>query len=130
MKKIGILLLALSLFSFTQAQNSFRQGVSKPTGAYTNAQADTMLFTLSKSYHSVSIQPLVVKTSGTIAGTAVLNYSVNGVDWYSPTVSLTLTDTARNSTVWNVVTAARYFRIIVSGGTTLAATASGTISAE
>jgi hypothetical protein len=89
-----------------------------------------MSYTLSKSYHIVSIQPVVTKTSGTMAGTATLYYSVNGTNWIPTGESLTLTNVTTNTVIWTLVSPVRYWRIIVGGATTVVGTASAKISAS
>lgn len=117
------MLISITLFSFkSQAQASFSQTASNPTGAITNTSVDTMTYTLQKGYNLVSIQPVVTKASGTMAGWAVLDYSVNGTNWYVGTDTLSLTNITTNTIVWNKQTAARYLRIRVGGATTVTGT--------
>jgi len=124
--------MILLLFSLTaaislQAQTAFNQTASNPTGALLNTAVDTMTYTMSKSYGIVSIQPVVTKATGTMAGWAVLDYSVNGTNWYVGTDSLSLTDITTNTIVWTKNTAARYYRIRVGGATTVTGTAAAKI---
>jgi len=127
-KVIFLMLLLVTAFQFTQAQASysFSQTASNPTGAITNTSVDTMTYTLSKSYNLISIQPVVTKATGTMAGWAVLDYSVNGTNWYVGTDSLSLSDVTTNTIVWTKVIAARYLRIRVGGATTV----TGTVTAK
>jgi len=128
MKKIMILLLfSLTAAISLQAQTAFNQTASNPTGALLNTAVDTMTYTMSKSYGIVSIQPVVTKATGTMAGWAVLDYSVNGTNWYVGTDSLSLTDITTNTIVWTKNTAARYYRIRVGGATTVTGTAAAKI---
>lgn len=130
MKKV-ILFLCLTVAGFvTQAQSAFTYTASNPTGSFTNAAADTMYYTTSTAYGIVTVQPVFTKTSGTMAGTATLAYSVNGTNWVASGSTLTLTDVTTNSTVWNVTSAARYWRIIRNGATTVTGTSAAKISAH
>jgi hypothetical protein len=120
-------LLTTSVVSRAQTPAAFSQTATNPTGAITNTSIDTMTYTLSKSYQVVSIQPKVTKATGTMAGWAVLDYSVNGTDYKIGTDTLSLTNVTTNTTVWDKVTAARYFRIRVGGATTVTGTAAAKI---
>lgn len=112
MKKIiSMFLLGMLCFSGIQAQVAFSQTASNPTGAFSNAASDTMTYTALRSYNLVSIQPVLTKASGTMAGTVVLDISVNGTNWQTVQSTFTLADVADNTIVWNVATAARYFRV-------------------
>lgn len=122
MKKILMILLFSMTAYFSQAQASFSQTASNPTGAITNTSVDTMTYTLQKGYTLLSIQPVVTKATGTMAGWAVLDYSVNGTNWYVGTDSLSLTNVTTNTIVWNKAIAARYLRIRVGGATTVTGT--------
>jgi len=129
MKKIMILLL-FSITAFQAgvfAQAPFSQTASNPTGAITNTSVDTMTYTLQRSANIVSIQPVVTKATGTMAGWAVLDFSVNGTSWKIGTDTLALTNVASQTTVWDKTTAARFFRIRVGGATTVTGAASAKI---
>lgn len=134
MKKIlSVLFIAITMLfaaTETKAQTAFSQTASNSTGAITNTSVDTMTYTLARSYANIAIQPVVTKASGTMAGWAVLDYSVNGTNWYVGTDSLTLANQTTNTIVWNKVTAARYFRVRVGGATTVTGTAAAKISAS
>lgn len=126
MKKIiFIALLFLTTIAFeTKAQTSFKQTVSNPTGVIVNTASDTMNLTLSQGYKSYSIQPIVVRNSGTAAGTATLYASLDGVNYVATGDTYTLTNVATNTTLWTVSKPAKYLRIIVGGATTVNATCS------
>lgn len=129
MKKI-IFLIAFTVALFgvkTEAQTAFNYTATNPTGAILNTSVDTMTFTVSKSYSMISIQPVITRATGTMAGTAILAYSVNGTN-YVNSDTLTLSNAATNTTVWNKVSAARYWRIIRSGATTVTGTSAAKLS--
>lgn len=121
--------MILSFCFCSQAQTAFNHTASNPTGAVVNTAVDTSSYTLSASYHTVSIQPALTKVSGTVAGTSILQMSVNGVQ-YINTDTVTNTNIAVSSSViWTKVTAARYFRILTTGSGTMSATTAAKISA-
>jgi hypothetical protein len=126
--KIILLIFSMFVMYVVQAQ-TFRQTTSNPNGAILNTSSDTMTYRLSRSFHIVSIQPVITKATGTMAGTAILQLSVNGTNYVS-TDTLTLTNVTTNSIVWNKLTAANYLRIIVGGATTVTGTASAKVSAS
>lgn len=108
----------------SNAQTSFKQTTSNPTGVIVNTASDTMNLTLSQGYKSYSVQPLIVKSSGTAAGTATLYASLDGVNYVSTGDTYTLTNITNNTTLWAVSKPAKYLRIIVGGATTVNATCS------
>lgn len=124
-----ILLFSLTAY-FSQAQASFTQTASNPTGAITNTSVDTMTYTLTRAYTVVSIQPVVTKATGTMAGWAVLDYSINGSSWYVGTDTLSLSNATTNTIVWNKAIAARYLRIRVGGATTVTGTCTAKVEAS
>lgn len=127
-----LILILTTVFSFvaneSQSQTSFSQTAFNPTGAILNTSSDTMSITLTRSYSQLSIQPVITKATGTMAGTAVLYSSVNGTNWVSTGDTLTFTNVTTNTTVWTKTSSARYWRIIQSGGTTVTGTASAKVS--
>ena len=124
-----ILLFSLTAY-LSQAQVAFSQTASNPTGAITDTGVDTMTYTALRSYNLVSIQPIVTKATGTMSGWAVLDYSINGTNWYVGTDTLSLTNITTNTIVWNKATAARYFRIRVGGATSVTGTCTAKIIAS
>lgn len=125
-----LLFFTITAYQFTQAQVAFSQTASNPTGAITDTGIDTMTYTAIRSYNLVSIQPVVTKATGTMAGWAVLDYSINGTNWYVGTDTLSLTNITTNTLVWNKATAARYFRIRVGGATSVTGTCTAKIIAS
>lgn len=121
------LLLAIST---VKAQVSLVQTASNPNGAITNTSSDTMayVFSAAKLYSVVAIQPVVTKASGTMAGTAYLYGSIDGVN-YVLLDSLTLTNVTTNTVVWKQTNSPyKSFRVVVGGATTVTATVSGKIA--
>jgi len=101
MKKILSLLMCFLVFTVaSQAQTAFSHTASNPTGAILNTSSDTMTYSMQKGYASVAIQPVITRATGTMAGTSVLYYSVNGTNWVATGDTLTNTNTATNSTIW------------------------------
>lgn len=131
MKKILMILLFSMTAYFSQAQSSysFSQTASNPTGAITNTSVDTMTYTLSRSYPLISIQPVVTKASGTMAGWAVLDFSVDGTNWTVGTDTVSLSNQTVNTGVITKQIAARYLRLRVGGATTVTGTITAKVSA-
>lgn len=131
MKQLITLLCFLVIGVSLKAQQSFGCTTFNSTCLLTTgAVVDTMTYGPTASAYSViTIQPTVTKTSGTIAGTMVLYAKILSTDSYTATGdTLTLTNVATNSTLWNKPTAARYFRIITTGTGTMVGTTKATIS--
>lgn len=111
------------------AQTAFHQTTSNPSGTVTNTGVDTMTYTLSQSYMHIAVQPVITKTSGTVAGTTILQMSVNGVNFVN-TDTLTNANVTTNSTIWNKISPARYLRILVTGSGTMVATAAAKVATK
>lgn len=126
MKKI-LFLVAMSMISIAGfSQSNFNQTVANPTGALLNTTPDTMTVFAIHDYNFVGIQPVITKATGTQAGTAILNVSLDGVNW-QPVIgdTLTLSNVATNTTIWRFDNPVyNYYRIIVSGATTVTGFAS------
>lgn len=121
----------LSFVSEAQTNpSSFNQTASNPTGAILNTSIDTMTYTLRKSYPLVSIQPVITRATGTMAGNAILYKSVNGTNWVATGDTLTFTNAATNTTVWTKTDASRYWKVVQAGATTVTGTAACKISAS
>jgi hypothetical protein len=129
MKTLLIMALIFMCGFQSFSQSVFKNTSSNPTGAITNTSIDTCYYTTSKSYSVISIQPVITKATGTMAGTSVLACSVDGVN-YTNVDTLTNSNVTVNSTVWNISSAARHWRIITSGATTVTATVKAYISAN
>lgn len=134
MKKL-LFILAIGIFIIpmagkAQTPGTFSQTASNSTGAITNTSVDTMTYTLTRSYRTVSIQPIVTKATGTMAGWSVLDYSVDGTNWMVGTDTLSLANATTNTIVWDKTSAARYWRVRTGGATTVTGTVVGKISAN
>ena len=128
MKKIISFLLCITLLTVAaEAQTAFRYTTANPTGAFVNTAVDTMYFNLAKPYSHVSIVPVFIRATGTMAGTAILSCSVDGTT-YVNTDTLTMTNAATNSVLWEKVSSCRYWRIIRSGATTVTGTSAAKLS--
>lgn len=127
-KLITILLLCLAAQT-TTAQSAFSHTTTNSTGAILNTSIDTMTYHLTQSYDHIAIQPVITKATGTMAGTSILAFSVNGTN-YVNTDTMTNANAATNTTIWNKITAAKYIRIITSGATTVTGTTAAKVSAS
>lgn len=114
---------ALVLFA-ASAQSSFSGTTTNPTGAILNATVDTLDLTMSGTYNAVmTVQVLATRSTGTMAGTVRLygsNFKLTGT-WDAVSDTLTVSNAATNSHTWTLSQPAyKYYRILQSGGTTVA----------
>lgn len=128
MKKFLFLIMICLVWNVSFSQGSFRHTALNPTGHADSTSVDTMYYSLSKSYQQLAIQPVYTRLTGTAAGKMYLAYSVNGLN-YITSDSVTISNAASNTTIWNKITAAKYFRIITGGATVVTATVAAKISA-
>lgn len=116
-----------------KAQVSMNHTKSNPTGLITNTGSDTSFYALPGYYETLAVQPLAIKGSGTMAGTEILQISVNGVDWVAPAGdTVTLTNVARQVPVLLHFTKPDwlFFRIITTGSGTMTATTAHTFAGK
>jgi hypothetical protein len=104
MKKIFLLFALTFGVLFTQAQsvNADYNGLLKAATTLTNAATDSTLVTIPGSRSAITFKYSVSKTSGTVAGTIVLQYKLTNLasePWHTYN-TYTLTD----ATAVNVVT--------------------------
>lgn len=130
---IAMFIMMIMLVAGASAQQAFNQTATHQSGTVTNTGTDTMTITFTNPgqyYNIVTIQPLVVKTSGTIAGYAILYASGNGVDYTATGDTLLLTDIARNTVRWSKTgLAVKSYRILVTGSDTMVGVCSATLIA-
>jgi len=127
MKKF-ILIAVLGLFSFAASAQ-----VTQMTSRYSNttdtvANTDTkyMYITVTASHENVSIQPVITKVSGTVAGTYFVQGSLDGTNYVSDIVttdSVTATNVTTNTKIWVLDSKAyKYYRVGYTGIGTMNAT--------
>ena len=132
MKKIiFIFAFLLSATLCLQAQTAFSPTATNTAGAVLNATVDTLNFTVAPNYYEVmTIQALVTKVSGTMAGTVRLygsNFNNVAGAWEPVGDTLTLANSVKNVKTWTLSKPSyRYYQLLQSGGTTVA----GTITAR
>ena len=109
MKKFLLIALAASLSTLcVKAQSSVQPEWLRPERVVypsdTTTNADTNYVTIkSVGSHVKAIQATVTKVSGTVAGTVILQGTVDGIAWVNVnTDTLTLTDQATNTKVWTI----------------------------
>ena len=120
---IIMLLLAFSFSAIAQ------KSVLTMTGSDTivNTASVSVSQTYSSEYGNVAFQAIVVKVSGTVAGTVILQGSLDGSNYISIGIdTLALTDVATQSHLWSVdANPYKYYRLIGTGSGTMAAIISG-----
>jgi hypothetical protein len=130
MKKF-ILIAVLGLFTFAasaQVSNMTSQ-YSQTTDTVTNAGTKYMYITSSNSQENISVQAVITKTSGTVAGTYFIQGSLDGTNYVSDIVasdSVTATNVTTNTKIWVLDSKAyKYYRVGYTGNGTMVATLKG-----
>jgi hypothetical protein len=122
-----ILFALLTLFAFNGGAQSLMTG---SPATITNATPISVVKEVKGVAKSVTIQFVVTKATGTIAGKATVQGSLNGTN-YVNLDSMTLTDVATNSQVTEFANNPyRYYRVLVVGSGTMTGTLSGYIQAN
>lgn len=123
MKKTFLIFFLSTCALFANAQVKMSHTKSNPTGLLTNTGSDTSSYALPGYYETLAVQPSVTRVSGTLAGTEILQVSVNDTDWVAPTGdTVTLTNVARQVPVILHFTKPDwlFFRVITTGSGTMA----------
>ncbi len=122
---LSIGMLALSAEK-AEAQTKFKGTVSNPTMTYANTGVDTSSLRIAgpcSANGALSIQLVVIRNSGTLAGTSILQASVNGVDFVALD-TLTHSNVARSSKIYKAAKNEYvHYRVISTGSGTMNATA-------
>lgn len=136
MKKILIALIAFTLMAAVPRVNAQVFDMTATTGNTSDTVSNTSTETLTKQvsgpYSQVTVSLVVTKISGTVAGTAVLQGSVDGTNYQTLTYvyaqpgdtqnSVTNTNVASQSWSWPVgASTYLYYRVSVTGSGTMAA---------
>lgn len=128
MKKILITLLLTPLLSFGGI-NTMLSDISAVSDTVTNTGTAYVQLEVEGVYQQVSIQAIVTKISGTVAGTVILYASIDGTNFNAiGTDTLTNTDVTTNTKVWVTSnTPYKYYRITATGSGTMAAQLTGKV---
>lgn len=125
MKYLLSVLLLIAVTAFTAPQINAQASVLVPsTATLTNAQ--TVYIDLPQAtggYYAVGIQAIVTKVSGTVAGSAIIEGSLDGTNYVTiGSTTLTFADVAVNTIVWAITPSVyQYHRVkFVSSGTVVA----------
>lgn len=125
-------MIALAVGYLSHSQVTFQQTVSNPTGAITNTGIDTMTYLLTKGYSRVLFGMTYTRTTGTGAGTVILEYKLSSADNYKSDAgdTLTVANVASQTLYWNKTISARYWRMRVGGATTVTATVTAKLQTD
>lgn len=112
MKKFIFFLLAAFCFQFA-AQSQVALTVSHTP--LTNADTSYLTYRIPATYGAVAMQLVITKTSGTVAGTAIPQGSLDGTNYVDiSTDTFTLANQATNTYIWKFdKTYYLYYRIFV-----------------
>jgi hypothetical protein len=132
MKKIVSLLFAIVASTSLFAQTA----MTASGGTVTNTGTGTITKQVTGVYAKVSVQAIFTKTSGTLAGTATLQGSVDGTNYVtvgtahtvSGAATYTVTDTSTQSVIFTINgTPFAYYRVSWTGSGTMVGVISGYI---
>lgn len=127
--KIGLLLLIMSVITPTvkaqgfNSSNDYAGAIGPTTVTHTNAMADTISLAIAKARPSITFKYDIAKTSGTVAGTIVLQGRITATstaEQWTTINSYTLTDaTATNSVSLTANQYLNYRIITTTSGTSV-----------
>lgn len=123
MKKL-ILTMAVAIFGVS---NMNAQLVMTGSDTIVDAGVVSVSQTLNVHHVMTSFQAVVTKVSGTVAGTVILEASLDGTNFVAvSTDTLNLTNVATNTKLWYVADAPfKYYRLKGTGSGTMAAILTG-----
>lgn len=115
-KIVGLIALFALIVPRVNAQDF--AGTIGATVTHTNAQADTISVTIAKARPSIAFKYNITKTSGTVAGTIVLQGRITPVsntkEQWTTVNSYTLTDATANNVVALTSNNYIYYRVITT----------------
>lgn len=125
MKKYALLLFGCALIASSTVAQTTVVTMTGSAATLTNAATVYVAVAPTQSYEQIAFQPLVTKVSGTIAGTATLQYSNDNTNFIN-TDTLTLTNITTNTAIYpKTYNPAYYYRIKFTGSGTMVGTVSG-----
>jgi hypothetical protein len=139
MKKIFFLLLASGLLMASHGAHAQagKFSLANPNGfaldTLTNTTPKAASLQVNGYMKTVAVQVTVTKISGVVAGTAVLQGSLDGVSYsnVAGATAFTLTDVASQTASWQLVDPGYlYYRVLFTGSGTMSASFSGIILAR
>lgn len=123
MKK-NILSILVALIAFVQINAQTATLMPLVAGdTVVNTATVNKSFTSTGTYSAVGVQAIVNKVSGTVAGTATFQGSLNNVNWENIGTAFTLTDVATQSKVFTQTGGSPfvYYRVMFTGSGTMSA---------
>lgn len=121
MKKTILMLMLFALVGMVNAQTvfTFAVGATAKGDTVQHNTTITKTMTLTKNFTAGAIQVVNTKVSGTVGGTTILQYSVDGTNFKTVSAvgdTLTNTNTATNSKIWDLNPVKyKYYRIVTAG---------------
>lgn len=129
MKIVKIVLIALVAFAFSPSESQAQarlqtQLMTGSTDTVTDTEVDSLTYTvLTNNLSKVGVQYTATKISGTVAGTAILYGSLDGINFNVLELdTFTNANVTTNTHIW-VVTNPIYkrYKVVVTGSGTMAA---------
>lgn len=125
-----IFVTLLFIANLTFAQTNPATNLLPALDTLTNTTPVSLTKLVVGHYATVTVATVITKISGTVAGTAALQGSIDGVKYYaiSGASNLTLTDVASQGTLWTLTDSPyTYYRVLGTGSGTMAASISAKI---
>lgn len=122
-KLLSVLLIAALAFIAPQVNAQSSVLISSTDTLNDVETVNIALPTATGGYYAVGIQAVVTKVSGTVAGTAIIQGSLDGTNWVNiGSDTLTLSNVTTNTKVWAITPSVyQYHRVqFVSSGTMVA----------
>lgn len=134
MKNLLLIIVGMLLFiGVASAQSPMLSPYGNVTDTVTNTATESLSLVSKGFTNSVGVQLVVTKQTGTVGGTAILQGSLDGINYYRITQdSLALSNVASQNKLWQVtgVPPVLYYRVSVTGAGTMAATISAKLLAR
>lgn len=127
---LSLLFIVLSVVGFSQgAVTSMKSNYNLVSDTAINSGTANVDLATTKSWTQISVQAIITKISGTVAGTVLLQGSLDGTNYISVGAdTMTNTDVATGTHFW-VVTGNPYgyYRLLLTGSGTMSATVKGSL---
>lgn len=110
----------MCLFAFIGVKSQVVSTMSLSASHFTNTTAVTATINTEYVTENISLQAVVTKSTGTVAGYVSLAVSVDGTNYVTQNDSLALTDVATQSHIWELTNNNyKYYKLIFQGSGTM-----------
>lgn len=120
MKKMILIVLVALSFAFNTNAQVYSTSVALGDTVVNTATVSKQ-FTASAGYSAIGVQAIITKISGTVAGTATFQGSIDNTNWETIGSAYTITDASQAKAFTQIGNPYQYYRVKFTGSGTMSA---------